>query len=209
MKRALALLVYSGLIAFAGAAAAQTDRATANRDTLLNIMVGSVDDPKAMAERTSAFLDSIPMDEAFKAQAAVLKLALQGKHVSRVEFARGMLSLNLRYAPDDDVALDYWRYVIVIAAKLERGEIPIEEYEYLEARKMAEAKRASSEQTAKIRAEDAQRAYLESVARAQSEAANRDAIGAVLQGIGRAIRPAPTVTTNCVRIGSSMNCSSR
>jgi hypothetical protein len=189
------------LVCLCMAASAQPSRRNENRDRLMSIMATNAEDPSALTRKTREFLASLDREESFEAEPDVLRWARSNSVLTRLEYSREMLALNLHYAPDDDVATAYWRHSIMISAKLERGEIGKEEFDYLEARKLAEARRASSEQ----RTADAQPSTP-----AAPPVEDRNAVGSVLIGIGNALRSRPaTTTTSCVRVGAAVQCTTR
>jgi hypothetical protein len=172
------------------------------RDRLMAVMAANADDPAALGHAVRAFLGGLDREDAFRAQADVLRWARTNGVLSRLQFSREMLALNGQYAPDDDLTADYWRHSIMISAKLERGEIKQEEFDYLEGRKLAETRRLQ-------RAEEARWAAAQQAPRPAAAPVAPDGIGAALLGIGRAMKPAPSSSTNCIRTGEVVNCTTR
>lgn len=184
----------------ASGAFAQSDARLERRDGLMRIMAEHAEDPVALGQQTRKYLAALSSQDAFDAEADLYRWAWNARAITRLEFGRQMLELNKSYAPDDESTLDYWRYVVMIAAKLERGEIALEEYQYLEARKLAEAGR--SQRAAQV--QERQQAAPVVIYRDPGP----DPTGEALQAIGRAMRK-PSTTTNCVNIGNTSRCTTR
>lgn len=189
------ILTACGLMLSLGCALAQSqDAREARRDGLIAVMADNAEAGPLLAQRISEYLAGMPQQDAFDAQADVLDFARKKRLITKLELAKGMLDLHKRYFPDDEIALDYWRYSVMIAAKQERGEISQEEFDYLQGRKIAEAKAAL--------AANEQRQEAAAPAPATSW------IGPTLIGIGNALRKPPVTNTNCVTLGGVVRCQS-
>lgn len=175
----------------------------ANLKGLMQVYADAGDDIPALMKKTREFLVTLSKDDAMNAEGDLLVWGFKNKALTRLQYARSMLELNQSYAPDNEPVLDYWRYVVMLAAKHERGEIAIEEYQYLEARKLAEAKAADRPSVERYRRP------APSAPEPQRVEAQIDPVGPMLQAVGRALRRPGATSTNCVTTGSSTSCYSR
>lgn len=163
-------------------------------------------------KKLDTFLATLPQGEAFDAEVDLVDSAKQRGLLSEAAYARERLGLVKKYVPETeanaDLVRDYWGYRLVIASKLERKEIPPEEFDYLLDRKRTEivredAKRdaeASQRQDYAIRqAEQARRAQLAEVERQQAEQRQielqRDTI--MINSFRRSLEPLTRPTTRC------------
>lgn len=167
-----------------------------NTQRLMDVMAANWEDPYTMQRKVSELLATFTDDEAYRAQADVVLWGGKNKVLSPLEVSREMLALTQRYAPRDEVTLDYWRYEVMIGAKLDRGEIQREEFDYLEARKMAESKR------------EAERQAYRPPTLYYAPPPQPDRIGPMLEAMGAAIRNRrpPITTTNCTTLGGLTQC---
>lgn len=171
-----------------------------NLARLIDLMAANANDPPELLQtKIETLMKSYTDDEAFEALSGVLKIATRDAILTPLEVSREMLALVQRYRPRDDVGLDYWRYRIMIAAKLDRGEIKQEEFDYLEGRKLAESDREYGRREALRPAPPVYYAP-------QPQQPNR--IGPMLEAIGAAIRNRrpPVTTTNCTTLGGLTQC---
>lgn len=184
-----------------------------NNAKVMEIMADSIGLPQAeVRKKLDAFLVTLPKEEAFDAEVDLVDAAHQRGLVNESGYARERLTLVRKYVADSDASSDlvreYWGYRLVIASKLDRKEIPPEEFDYLLEKKRAEivregAKRdadASQRQDAIIRqAEQARRAQLVEIERQQAEQRqfelDRDAI--MINSFRRGLEPLTRPTTRC------------
>lgn len=176
---------------FSGAAAVSQSLLTPERRAAVEHLytISAERGPQAVDEH----LESLAPDERLRLEADFWIYRREAKEITRSEFASRMLELNERLAPADWRTLDYWRYVRMLAAKVDKGTMDVEEMQYLAGRRLREIEQAREDEWAErdrvLRAQAA--------AEVAADEANRNAaIGAVLRGIGAAIRP-PGATTVC------------
>lgn len=168
-----------------------------NTQRLMDVMAANWENPSTMQQKVAELLATYTEEEAYRSQADVVLWGGKNKVLSPLEVSREMLTLAQRYAPKDDVSLDYWRYQVMISAKLDRGEIQREEYDYLEGRKMAEAQREADRRNYRP-----PQVYYPPPP---------DRVGPMLEAMGNAIkrRRPPVTTTNCAMMGNLVQCQSQ
>lgn len=173
---------------------------TPNQRTLAAIWAEYPDDPAALQKASDAYLAKLEPGQAVEALSGVLRLGRAADILTRKQLAAAMVAAHRRYLPGADISIDYWRYIELIAGKLERKEIDLEEYRYLADRKYMEAARA--QQSDEMAAESRRRAAAEAAYRAQAEAdADETARNLqMLQSVRQAFRPRaqPPRTVNCL-----------
>jgi hypothetical protein len=147
-------------------------KARAANSELLTAIIAQSADATERDRRVNDFLESLSPDEQFYAQYDVLELALNKEAIGHRAYGKAMIELYSRYRPNSDISLDYWRYYVMIAAKLERKEIDVEEFDYLRGRKLFEARSAMSER----KRHAAAAAKNESLAAAADAQAKADAV---------------------------------
>lgn len=209
------LLLAFVALAFSMLAAAQeglsSDR-LGRRDTLIKIMTENAEDP-ALGAKIDAYLGRMQPKDAFDAEFDVLDYARNTVRViERLDYGKGMVALHEKYFPGTaEIAVDYWRYYVMIAAKLERKEIAIEEFDYLQKRKEAEARNALAVADAREHQAGVARQQARADADAREAAYRDQQITESLQRLGDRFREMGqrTRTTNCVQYGNTTNCTTR
>ncbi len=174
----------------------------AQRDRLIQIIATHEGDEASLDLKVSTFLATMTASEALNVQSQALQLARKNG-MPRLDFAKAMLALNERYVAPTDPAIEYWRYVIMIASKLERGEIQREEYDYLMQKKFAETQRWLERPMAPP-------AVPSMPVDAQTSPTGADGIGAALIGVGRALQRPNATATRCFKsLTGAVTCSPR
>lgn len=192
------------VVGLAAAVLMASSWAQAHRDQLIKLATEGSE--QEAGQRMQAYLSTLAPDEAFAAEVDLWAWSRKdAKIITRAQYARAMLDTHLRYLPNAEVAIDYWRYVVMIAAKLERGEIQQEEYDYLEGRKIAQAKAAQREADQQERLHDAQQRAL-----AAPRAPQTSPIGEAMMRFGQTLRErSRSSQTDCVTMGARGNCYTR
>jgi hypothetical protein len=163
-------------------------------------------------KKLDTFLATLPSAEAFDAEVDLVEVAQRQGLLSESSYARERLALIRKYVPDSDANADlvreYWGYRLVVASKLDRKEIPSEEFDYLVEKKRAEILRESAKRDAEAsqrqdainrQAEQARRAQLAEIERQQADQRQleleRDTI--MINSFRRSLEPLTRPTTRC------------
>ncbi len=219
MQRLLAIALAALLASASGGALAQYDQEPvhrANRDRIIQIMTRPEVDEATRSNQVREFLSTLPKRDAFRAQYEVLDYARKQGAIGHLDYSKGMVDLYSREAPNLTVPLDYWRYYVMIAAKLERKEIPEEEFEYLRARKFDEANAIMRErkQQAAAAAENAARAKAaeakaQAAAEERQQAENDERFRQSMIEFADRLKSRRGTNTQCTQYGGVLNCNTR
>lgn len=177
-------------------------------------------------EALDQWLSTLPKEQAAQVDMDLLQGAVRDGTVREESpaFSREWLRIIRKYLPRDDAVydglVDFYGYRLVIDSKLERGEIPREERDYLVERKHRELQRvadfrsaeAEAQRLAKLRADfDRQQAADDAQRQAQAAADLQQQLmwANIIGGVGRSMIPPPRVNCQTTRIGATLNTTCR
>jgi hypothetical protein len=135
------------------------------------------------------FVKTLPRDELYALEIDFWEHQYKAKQITRLEYANRMLESNREFASGDRITIDYWRYIIMLATKAEKGTLPEEEYRYLADKKFDEAQASLKAQSDAENSAEQQSRYAERMRRAQQAQEESFNTGEFLQSIGRSFRP--------------------
>lgn len=148
------------------------------------------------AQAVDRYLNSLPESDRIQLEADTWNHLRKTGAISRTVYIQSMLEMNERLAPNDYVALDYWRYQRMIDAKVNNGTLPEEDFRYLSDKKLDESRVAQERKASEP----------EPINQAQQVQQQYDPTGLVLQSIGQSLRS----RANSLRpLGSPLNCTTR